>query len=450
MRAWLRKFGYLSIGTLLLIVSAVSLVLALLLTIGLSSYIRHQALHDLAREDVRQTSQIIFQSIYGVMMAGGSRQNIDSAVANLGQSYPHLNVSFYSVRIRRSEIINRQFGALPGDQQAIEHDPNLWRVMTDGKELLVFPTDKAVRYLYPVLGEGKCLQCHTHGRAGAVFGVIDITYPVNELKVQFAYVINSILGYTVLMLAVVFVLSYLALRKLVAVPLQDFASTVRGIEPTPKPDQKVHLHHPVAELKQLSEDFNQLLGTISGYSAKLIEYSTTDALTGLFNRRRVEASLPDEINRSNRYGSQFSVLMIDLDDFKHINDTYGHPVGDVALKKVAEIMRTSVRDVDIPARLGGDEFAIILPETFGRNGLTVAERVHSRLNSSAIEVAAGEIRMRCSIGFASYPANVPEKNKEALYKAMDDMLYQAKRQGKNQVVAAEVSASFSPPQAGKS
>lgn len=437
MAAWLLKLRYISIGTLLMIISAVSLILSLLLTIGLSGHIRHQALHDLAREDVRQTSRIIFQSIYAVMTSGGNRKDIDAVVADLGQTYPHLNVSFYSVSIRRSDIVNRQYGALPGDQRALERDPDLKRVMADGKELLLFPTDKAVRYLYPVLGEQKCMACHTEGRAGAVFGVIDITYPVNELKVQFAYVINSILGYTLLILAIVFALLYVALRKLVAIPLRDFAATVREIEPKLKLDQKVSLRYLVAELKQLSDDFNQLLGTLSGYSAKLVEYSTTDALTGLFNRRRFDEYLTEEINRSNRYGSKFSVLMIDLDDFKHINDNYGHPVGDLALKKVAEIMRKSIRDVDVAARLGGDEFAIILPETFGKNGLTVAQRLHARLDSSVLEFPAGEIRLSCSIGFASYPVNVPEQNKEALYKAVDDMLYQAKRLGKNQVASPD-------------
>ena len=433
MAGWLLKFRDISIGTLLLIVSVVSLVLATLLTIGLSSHIRHQALHDLAREDVRQTSQIIFQSVYGVMTSGGNRKDIDTVVADLGKTYPHLNVSFYSVSIRRSEIVNRQFGALLGDQRAVEHDPSLKRVLTDGKELLLFPTDKAVRYLYPVLGEEKCLQCHTEGRAGAVFGVIDITYPVNELKVQFAYVINSILGYTLLMIVSVFTLLYIALRKLVAVPLRDFAATVREIEPKLKFDQKVSLRYLVAELRQLSDDFNHLLGTISGYSAKLVEFSTTDALTGLFNRRRFDEHLTEEIDRSNRYGSQFSVLMIDVDDFKHINDNYGHPVGDLALKKIAEIMRGSLRNVDMAARLGGDEFAVILPETLGANAMTVAQRLRTRVNASVLHVPAGEVRITCSIGLISYPVNVPEKDKQALYKSMDDMLYQAKHLGKDQV-----------------
>ncbi len=94
----------------------------------------------------------------------------------------------------------------------------------------------------------------------------------------------------------------------------------------------------------------------------------------------------------------------------------------------------SIRDVDVAARLGGDEFAVILPETHGKNGLIVAQRLHGQL-TSVLEVPAGEVRIHCSIGFVSYPDNVSEKNKEALYKAMDDMLYQAKRLGKGQVAA---------------
>jgi len=434
---WLRKFEDVNIGSLLLVISVVSLSTSLLLTFGVTSYIRYRALHDLAREDVQETSKIIFQSLYSAMSQGGSRDKIESVISELGKTFPRLNVSFYSTKIYRSPIVDKQFGSLASDQDLIRHDPDLQKVMKTGKELLLFPTNSAVRNLYPVLGRQECLGCHTDGRVGAVFGVIDVTYPVDELKVRFEYVINSILGYTLLMLAVVFMLLYLALRKLVAVPLREFASTVREIEPGLQLDHKISLHHLVSELKQLSDNFNHLLGTISSYSAKLLEYSTTDTLTGLNNRRKFDEQLTAEINRSNRYGSKFSVLMLDLDDFKHINDNYGHPVGDLALKQVANIMRSSLRKVDLPARLGGDEFAVILPETTEKDALTVAQNLRNRLNASTLEVSVEKIRITCSIGLASYPLHVPDKSKQALYKAMDDTLYKAKHLGKDQVAAPD-------------
>jgi diguanylate cyclase (GGDEF)-like protein len=437
MANWLQKFGNISIGTLLLIVSAVSLALSLAATVALTSYIRHQALHDLAREDVEQTSQIIFQAIYGAMAQGGDRKQIESVVAGLARTFPHLDVSFYSAAVYRAPVLNQQYGALARDEAAIARDPELRQVLREGKPQLLFPTNSAVRNLYPVLGRQECLACHTGGHVGEVFGVIDITYPVSELKVRFDYVLNSMLGYTVLVLATVFALLYLALRKLVAVPLRDFAASVREMEPTLKFDVKIRLRYLVAELRQLADAFNHLLATIGGYSKKLLEYSTTDTLTGLLNRRAFEERLAEEINRSNRYASKFSVLMIDLDDFKNINDRYGHPVGDLALKLVADTVRGSLRHLDLAARLGGDEFAVILPETVGSNAYTVAQRLSAQLAAAVLRVDAGEIRFTCSIGVASYPMNAPQKTSEALYQAVDDRLYRAKRLGKNQVAGPD-------------
>ncbi len=436
MARWPQKLGDISIGTLLLMISAVSLIVALLLTFGLTAYIRHQALHDLARQDVEQTSKIIFQAIYAEMARGGDRRQIEAVVGQLGRTFPHLNVSFYQANIYRGPVINKQFGSLLGDELMIERDPDLKHALTEGKELLLFPTNQAVRHIYPVLGRQECLACHAQARAGQVFGLIDVTYPVHELKVPFAYVLDSMLGYTVAMLAVVFALLYLVLRKLVAAPLRQFAGKVSEIEPTLQLDRKISLRYLVAELKQLSDNFNHLLATLSGYSARLLEYSITDTLTGLYNRRAFEEHLTEEINRSNRYGGEFSLMMIDVDDFKRINDEYGHPIGDAALKQIADIMRSSLRTVDVPARLGGDEFAVILPETTAENARHVAERLHQRLNASVVATPGGSVQLTCSVGVAAYPAHVPEKSMQALLKAVDDMLYRAKHLGKNRVFMA--------------
>lgn len=437
MAGWMEKLRNVSTGTLLLMVSAASLIVSLLLTIALTAYVRHEALHDVAREDVQQTSLIIFQSLYGSMSKGGDRRKMEAVVADLGRTFPHLNVGSYTTTVYRSPLVASQYGARPGDLAAIERDPDLKRAMTGGLELLLFPTNSAVRNLYPIRARQECLECHKDARPGDIFGVIDVTYPVNELRVSFMYMMHSMLGYTLLTLAVAFTFLYLALRTLVAIPLRDFAATVRTIDPELKTPQGVTLRHRVAELRQLAEDFNHLLGTIGVYQAKLVQYSTTDTLTGLMNRRQFEDRLDDEIARSNRYGSRFAVLMLDVDDFKHINDSYGHPVGDLALQKIAEVMRTALRGVDTTARLGGDEFAAIVPETEGKDAVAAAQRLRAHLNASPLKVEAGEIRITCSIGVASYPRNAPERTRQALYKTMDDMLYQAKRLGKDQVAAAE-------------
>lgn len=173
-----------------------------------------------------------------------------------------------------------------------------------------------------------------------------------------------------------------------------------------------------------------------------------DQMTGLYNRGYFFKMLNSEIQRSLRYGRVFSILVLDIDNFKRYNDSYGHLEGDELLKKVAQVFRSNARrsetpnpyDIDIPCRYGGEEFAIILPETPAiggdeehqmTNGLAFAERI--RLDVESLDFSGH--RTTISIGLASFPED--GDTPDALVKAADDALYQAKKKGKNRVIVAQ-------------
>lgn len=153
--------------------------------------------------------------------------------------------------------------------------------------------------------------------------------------------------------------------------------------------------------------------------------SNRDGLTGLFNYRHFHELLRDEINRCKRYRREFSLLMIDIDDFKSFNDTYGHLEGDTILKKVSKFFSQNVRDIDSVYRYGGEEFTIILPETTREGAFTLAHRLHSLVHT------AYKIKPTISIGVTCYPDDAKEKNE--LIRKTDLALYEAKKLGKNQV-----------------
>jgi diguanylate cyclase (GGDEF)-like protein len=161
--------------------------------------------------------------------------------------------------------------------------------------------------------------------------------------------------------------------------------------------------------------------------------AVTDELTGLANRRKFLSQLDAEITRSRRSGSPLGLVLADLDDFKRINDTYGHEVGDEALRSFAEIMGTVARDVDLPVRLGGEEFAVLLPDTDLAGATLLAERLRFTLESTAIGWPANDIRLTASFGVSSFPAAA---GAEDLLSDADRRLYDAKRSGKNRVVAS--------------
>lgn len=161
----------------------------------------------------------------------------------------------------------------------------------------------------------------------------------------------------------------------------------------------------------------------------MAEHAATDELTGLYNRRSFERTLAREVERSRRYGVCASLLLLDLDGFKALNDTHGHPAGDRVLRYVAAMMCRHLRATDVPCRLGGDEFAVILCDTPSTEALAVAERIRAD-----VERAFARAAVTVSAGVASVPTHAATA--EQLLASADGALYAAKRGGRNGTVTA--------------
>jgi diguanylate cyclase (GGDEF)-like protein len=170
---------------------------------------------------------------------------------------------------------------------------------------------------------------------------------------------------------------------------------------------------------------------ISLENAKLFDLATTDGLTKLFVRRYFQLMLEAEIQRSRRYNRSFSLAMIDIDNFKGFNDTFGHQLGDEVLKQVARTIRRNTRNVDISARYGGEEFVIIFPETDLEAALIAAEKVRRCIELIDIPYDGQKLRVTISMGLASYPRHA--RDKDDLIKSADMALYLSKREGKNRI-----------------
>jgi diguanylate cyclase (GGDEF)-like protein len=157
-----------------------------------------------------------------------------------------------------------------------------------------------------------------------------------------------------------------------------------------------------------------------------------DGLTGVFNRRFMEAKLEEECKRSMRYGCHFSVIMFDIDYFKKVNDGYGHQCGDLILKLISSRIAGIVRDVDYLARYGGEEFCCLLPETDINAALQVAERFRVSVMELESDFEGATVKVTISLGVAALNEKVCSP--ELLLKKADEALYRAKREGRNRVV----------------
>jgi diguanylate cyclase (GGDEF)-like protein len=166
--------------------------------------------------------------------------------------------------------------------------------------------------------------------------------------------------------------------------------------------------------------------------AEIEKLATTDGLTGLYNHRRFQEKLSDEFKRLNRYSSPVSLILADIDYFKKVNDTYGHPAGDLVLKGVSKIIREQIRDMDVPARYGGEEFAVILPGTEAEGAKNIAERLRRAVMDTTFSPDGKSLQVTISIGIATAPFDA--KNKEELIERADKALYHAKHNGRNQTV----------------
>lgn len=161
--------------------------------------------------------------------------------------------------------------------------------------------------------------------------------------------------------------------------------------------------------------------------------ASTDGLTGLWNHRRMQDVLRDEVRRSARYHHPISILMLDVDSFKSFNDTYGHPQGDQMLRSVSNALTATVRNTDFVGRYGGEEFIIVLPETAKHDACKLAERVRRAVETNAfVMVNDLAVHRTVSIGVATYPEDA--LNAQELVQRADEALYQAKRTGKNKVI----------------
>lgn len=191
--------------------------------------------------------------------------------------------------------------------------------------------------------------------------------------------------------------------------------------PVGKPDCSV-----IAEVVELRRGLDDLATEVR-----------TDTLTGLANYRCFSQSIAQEFERTQRSGQPTSLIMLDIDFFKKVNDTWGHEVGNRALVHIASLIVQIVRKLDIPCRYGGEEFAIILPDTALQAAVPVAERLRQNIEETPLENAGQKLKITASLGVATY-VNHQQISPEQLIQQADDFLYQAKQKGRNQTCHAEL------------
>jgi len=249
---------------------------------------------------------------------------------------------------------------------------------------------------------------------------------LNESEHRYLLIISVSVGIG-LILAIV---GAIWLARSVLIPLREFE---KGVAHFSKEDLSYRLNlNNQDELGHLAVEFNTMAERLLAHRQKLEELSVRDGLTGLYNRRELEKRLQEEVHRARRYQHPISVMMLDIDHFKSVNDRYGHRAGDEVLITVADLIQLHIRPVDVACRYGGEELAVIFPETDQTGARTVAERIRSTIEDSVTTTPEGDmIHVTVSIGLGQFP--VHGDSATALLHAADQALYAAKHEGRNLV-----------------
>jgi two-component system cell cycle response regulator len=231
-----------------------------------------------------------------------------------------------------------------------------------------------------------------------------------------------------------------AIRSVIALPFAldrrqigvFFLRRTRAEPPLTQDD--VHFADTVIKAALAAIQRAQVIEMTKADNARLEALAHTDPLTMVLNRRALVSRLTAEVDRARRYESVVTILMIDLDHFKGVNDTYGHPAGDQVLRDVAQLLQHEVRSVDIVARYGGEEFIVVLPETSTEGAVAFAERIRERIESRMFESTGHSLLLTTSIGVATFPSPRVSSMEDLVARA-DEALYRAKAEGRNRVRA---------------
>lgn len=255
--------------------------------------------------------------------------------------------------------------------------------------------------------------------------------PAERVYVEAAIIRNNIMavGITTILVAV---MAYI-IGNYLTIPLRELAKATSKVAGGEMPNLNIKRDD---EIGRLSDSFNIMVDVIKKRDEALESLAMTDGLTAIYNHRYFKAALEKEVKSALRHNRPLSLLIADVDWFKNYNDKNGHAQGDMALRRIAELLAASVREVDVAARYGGEEFAVILPETNGADAVKIAERIRRHVQDECIPFEEGQPNgdVTISIGVATLPSVAGDAH--SIIVAADKALYRAKEQGRNRVVEA--------------
>ncbi len=384
--------------------------LILIFTLAVSyiygEYIKRNAIETLAQIDARKTSQIVFESYYAAMAKGWNKQDLKSITERLNAIDDKLTIDIY-----RGELVAALYGEIEKDKIFRDTITDVQRAIT-GEELLEIKDDDTIEYYYPVFAQNECLKCHVNAKAGDVLGVINIRYPVDEIKISLNQVMNFFMMFMVFFSLIMFLILFVNFQKYLLKPIQNFIAVLNTIKESKDIKKRALSENNIEEIRAMQNVFNSMLDSIE-------TQFYNDTLTGLSNRIALLEMLDKE---------EASLLMlIDIDHFQEINDLYGDKVGDEILISLCSFLKTLLPEDGHLFRLHADEFAYLRTSDMELTAFEeLATYLITQITKHKFHTISGEdIHIRVTLGI-SYGVDL-------LLPHADIALKIAKKEKKNQL-----------------
>ena len=359
-----------------------TLIITLIIAYIYGEYLKQDSIKKLSKADAKQTSMFIFESLYSAMAKGWNKEELTQIVYRLNQVNTDLNINVY-----RSDIVVKDFDDFQKDKIARETNTKIQKAMS-GKEILNILENENIEYFYPIIAKQECLKCHLNAKEKDVLGVINITYPIVDLKVSLSEMINFFISFLIGFTTLLFTVLFFEFNRHLLQPIKNFVKVIHNISRSRDLTKRIDVIDDVEEIGSMQEVFNSMLDSI--------EFQFyNDHLTKLPNRRK----LIEYIDKQQHY----VLMLINIDKFQEINDLYGHIVGDEILKQLASFLEKEIEKDTILFKLNSDEYAILFSQNYDLDYFTTYTNMlllNINKENFNIDNLKNSIFINCTIGIA--------------------------------------------------
>ncbi len=244
-------------------------------------YMKKNAIHTLAYEDAKKTSMLIFESLYSAMQKGWNKEDLREIISRLNHVDPDMKIDIY-----RTDLVAEIFGVIEKDKLAITQNRDIQKAMS-GEEILNISDSTFIKYYYPVTTKQDCLRCHTNAKEGDVLGIIDVSYPVNNLKISLDEMINFFIIFIIVFTVVIFLAIFVEFNQYIIKPIKKFSNVIQNITKSHDMTKRIEVDDDIEEIDSIKDVFNVMLDSIE-------HQFYYDVLTGLENRRKLTEKLEEK------------------------------------------------------------------------------------------------------------------------------------------------------------